>query len=275
MVKKMSSQLSGTLSRIIQFTAALVFLFALWRLWLLWLNPEWFFIDEYNFYTLLATLVVGVGLLAFDEVFKPGEQFVGWKFLCSVGVFSLVIGLLLAIFPEFSLNNPVFLPARAVGLLVFGVLIIVESMLVRAIVVQDKLDIGRGTIAPILIKLTGILVMAWGVYNVVWLLRRWVAWNVHPFSQWQALLLGIGSIFIGLGVVGYIESQKQKAFFQNRRVPLAGAFLLLLLSLLVTNVFLEVFSTLILPITLILSATLIVESLYFINSPTRHRRKSA
>jgi len=266
-----TSKLTDTFSRVLQLTAGLVFLFALWRLWLLWLDPEWFLIDTYNLYSFLSAMTIGIGVLVFDEVFKSKDNFIGWVFLFGVGILSLIIGVFFVFFPEFSLDNPLFLPTHAIILLVFGVIIVFESILIRPSVITLDLDLKKDTIAPILLKMTSIIVVAWGVYNVVWLLRRWVEWNVDPFSQWQTLLLGIGSMMIGFGIITYVELQKRKPFFQSQRVPLVGAFLLLVLSLLVTNVFLEYFSSLILPITLILSASLIAESLYLINSPTRNR----
>lgn len=266
------------MSRLVELTALAVYAFGLWRLWRYFTGPLAY--PEYMLYSVFMAVVVGTGVLCFDEVFKPKGEFVGWAFLLGVGALSLVMGIVFIFFPVFDTSHPVYrIPTSAMGFIVFGFIIVGESLLVRRAVAAGKHGVDADTVGPILLKMTALLLLAWGVYPLLWVLTAYLYLGIAPSELWQLALLGIGSIFVGIVQVGYVESQKRKPQFRRRRLPLLFSFLMLVLALPLSAIFVEsinagyvgplafVPTTLILPITLLLGFALVAESFYLIYHP--------
>jgi len=250
------------LSRLLQVTAFGVFAFGLWELWLyITTEPH----PIYDLYALLVVVVVGLGVFCFDEVFKPKDEYVGWSLLLGVGVLSIIASLFFLVISSFTLE------LRSLGLLVMGIIIVAEGLAVKRIVTTPgEHGVNAKTLAPILLKMTGIIVIAWGVYQLAWTLAAIYGYVTNPFVFWQ-LILGIGSLAVGGFHVAYVESQKRNPVFRWRRATLLVSFILIILGFLTTGVYREAPLTLILPITLVLGAILIAESFYLINYPTMPR----
>ena len=269
---------SGALSRLVELTALLVYLFGLWRLWRYFTAPLAY--PEYMLYSVMIAAVVGTGVVCFDEVFKTKDGFVGWAFLFGVGVLSLVVGILFVFFPVFDMSQPIYrIPTSALGLIVFGIAIVVESLLARRVLAAGKHGVNADTVGPILLKITGIFVLFWGIYPLVWVTSAFLYLGISPSQLWQLALLGIGSILVGGVQVAYVESQKRKPQFRKRRLPLLFSFIMLVLALPLLSIFLAslnagflfVPTTLMLPISLILGFALVFESFYLIYHPVAVR----
>jgi hypothetical protein len=231
-------------------------------------------------YSVLMAMVVGTGVLCFDEGFKVKGELVGWAFLFGVGVLSLVTGIVFVFFPVFDLTHPIFrIPTSAFGFLLFGVILVVESLLVRRAVAAGKHGVNADTVGPILLKMTGIFVLLWGIYPLVWVLTAFLYLGVSPSQLWQLTLLGFGSVLVGFVQVAYVESQKRKPQFRRRRLPLLFSFIMLLTALPLAAIFvasleagfLFVPTTLMLPVSLALGLALIFESFYLIYHPVAVR----
>jgi len=260
-VEKMAEQHS-VLPRLLQLTALGVFAFGLWELWLyVTSEPN----PIYDLYAMLAAVIIGMGIFCFDEVFKPKDEYVGWSLLLGTGVLALVVGLFFLFVSSFNLD------LRSITFLVMGIIIVAEGVTVkRRIVTPGEHGVEAKTLAPILLKMTGILVIAWGVYQLAWSIADIYGLISNPFTFWQ-LILGVGSVIVGGFHVVYVESQKRNPVFHWRRSTLLVSFILIVLGFLTTGVYLEAPTTLILPITLAFGAALVAESFYLINYPTKPR----
>jgi hypothetical protein len=262
------------LSRLVELTALVVYVFGLWRLWRYFTAPLAY--PDYMLYSVMMAAVVGTGVLCFDEVFKTKDGFVGWAFLFGVGVLSLVAGILFVFFPVFDMSHPIYrIPTSAFGFIVFGIAIAVESLLVRRVLAVAKHGVNADTVGPILLKMTGIFVLFWGIYPLVWVFSAFLYLGISPSQLWQLALLGIGSVLVGCLQVVYVESQKRKPRFRKRRLPLLFSFILIVLALPLLSIFLAslnagfllVPTTLMLPISLVLGFALVFESFYLIYHP--------
>jgi hypothetical protein len=127
--------------------------------------------------------------------------------------------------------------------------------------------------------MTGIFVLLWGIYPLVWVLTAFLYLGVSPSQLWQLTLLGFGSVLVGFVQVAYVESQKRKPQFRRRRLPLLFSFIMLLTALPLAAIFvasleagfLFVPTTLMLPVSLALGLALIFESFYLIYHPVAVR----
>jgi hypothetical protein len=262
------------LSRLVELTALVVFVFGLWRLWRYFTAPLAY--PEYMLYSVIIAAVVGTGVICFDEVFKTKDGFVGWAFLFGVGVLSLVVGILFVFFPVFDMSHPIYrIPTSAFGFIVFGIAIVVESLLVRRVLAAGKHGVDADTVGPILLKMTAIFVLIWGIYPLVWVFTAFLYLGISPSQLWQLVLLGIGSVLVGCLEIVYVESQRRKPHFRKRRLPLLFSFILIVLALPLLSIFLAsvnagflfVPTTLMLPISLLLGFALVFESFYLIYHP--------
>lgn len=225
---------------------------------------------------MLIATVVGTGVLCFDELFRVKGEFVGWAFLFGVGVLSLVVGILFIFFPVFDMSHPIYrIPTSAFGFIVLGIAVVVESLLVRRVVAAGKHGVNADTVGPILLKMTGIFVVFWGIYPLVWVLTAFLYLGISPWQLWQLALLGFGGFLVGSVQIAYVESQKRKPQFRKRRLPLLFSFTMIVLALPLTSIFLAsldagflfVPTTLMLPVTLALGFALVFESFYLIYHP--------
>jgi hypothetical protein len=266
------------LSRLIELTALLVYAFGLWRLWRYFTAPLAY--PEFMLYTMLIAAVTGTGMLCYDEVFKVKGEFVGWAFLFGVGVFTLVVGILFIFFPVFDLSQPIYMiPTRALGFVVFGMAIVIESMLARLQLGGGKDEFNADTAGPILLKFTAVLVFFWGTYPLMWVVTAFLCLGISPWQLWQYAVLGVGSMLVAALEIGYVESQKRKPQFRKRRLPLLFSFIMIVLALPLASIFLAsldagllwVPTTLMLPISLILGFALVFESFYLVYHPIAAR----
>lgn len=266
------------MARFIEFTALVVYAFGLQRLWRYFTNPLAY--PEYMLYTMMIAAVVGTGILCYDEVFRVKDEFLGWAFLFGVGVLSLVVGVLFVFLPVFNLTHPLYrIPTNALGCIVLGIVIVLESLLVRRKPAPGKHGINKDNVGPILLKITAVFVLFWGIYPLMWVFTAYLYLAI-PISQlWQYALLGIGSILVAIINIAYVESQKRKPLFRKRRLPLLFNFFLIVLALPLTSIFLAslqagflwVPTTLMLPVSLALGFALISESLYLVYHPVSVR----
>lgn len=256
-----------TLSYLVKATALLAFTYMLWRLWLYVPNNAY----VYNLYAALISAIVGVGLFMFDFIYRLKDRFVGWSFLLGVGLLSLIIGILFVFFADGTIYNPLTLPTVAVAQLGFGLIIIVESFLVRRSCVPGSHGINRETVTPILIRTTALFTIMWGLYHLVWVIRIFDFYGVSLDLQWPLLLLGLGCILIGSAHIIYQEHQKHQPHFIMRKIPLLFSFFMFVLSLFIINIYLVAPDSLIFPISLALGIALLVESFCIFQFPTKIR----
>lgn len=261
---------TGLYSRLLQLTAFIIFFYSLYTLWLYHYFPQ--VPLEWMLYGILTSSTIAVGVLAFDDVFKPQDDFVGWRFLAGFGMLSLLIGVFFIFFPTFDpLSNAFFIiRTRAFAHLIFGVILLIESLLIRGDIGPGDHDVNSDTIGPLLLKFLSIFIIAWGVYHI----SEYIVPYLDGFpltTNWQLLLSGLTSVLVGLVLVIYVERQKRQPRFRNRRLPLLMSFLLLLATLPLTTIFLALPHTFVLPISLGLSVSLVLISFYIVYHPTMSR----
>lgn len=267
---------SNLLSRLLQLTALIFFIFAIYRLYRYFTN--WLTPPEYMIYAIFAAAIVGVSILIFDDVFKPGADFVGWAFLFGVGIFSLLTGLIFTFFPEFTQTNPITgIWLRAFFFLVMGIVLIIESFLVRREVVSVEHGLVADTVGPVILKFAATFGLAWGSYQMAWVLVPYFR-GVPLINMMPLFLSALGFIFVSVVLVGYIETQNRQPFFRYRRFPLLMSFLLLLMILPVTTFYIVIFveftnyELLFNAIFgLVVSLSILSTSLYIVYHPTKAR----
>jgi len=267
---------TNLLSRLLQLTALIFFIFAIYRLYRYftgWLNSP-----DYMIYAIFAAAIVGVSILIFDDVFKPGTDFVGWAFLFGVGVFSLLTGVIFTFNPAFITNNPFTgIWLRAFFFLIMGIIVIIESFLVRREVVKTDHGLVADTVGPVILKFAATFGLAWGSYQMAWVLVPYL--RLVPLTSMMPLFLsGLGFIFVSVVLLGYVESQNRQPHFRYRRFPLLMSFLLLLMIFPVTTFYIVVFveftnyELLFNAIMgLVVNLTILSTSLYIVYHPTKAR----
>jgi hypothetical protein len=270
---------TALLSRIIQLTAIIYFAYAFYRLYIYftdWLPPP-----EYMIYAIFAAIFVGIGLLMYDEVYKPGHDFVRWAFLTGVGFFSLIIGIYFTLFPDFRTDfHLTGIWPRAFFFIVFGFIIIIESLLVRRDVIPGTTGVNADTVGPILLKIASMFTLAWGTYQMAWVIVP-VLRGVALTSILPLFFSALGNVLAGLTLISYVENQKRKPHFRSRRLPLLMSLLLTLMILPLTTTNLYIYLVLAIPNTLELlvnaiiglgtAILLLVTSFYIIYHPTKAR----
>ncbi|MFW9985711.1 MAG: hypothetical protein ACFFDJ_04010 [Candidatus Odinarchaeota archaeon] len=270
---------SNLLSRLLQLTALIFFIYALYRLYRYFTN--WLLPSEYMIYAIFAAIVMGVGILIFDDVFKPGKDFVGWAFLTGLGFLSLITGILFIFFPYFPAPTSLIAGpfwTRAVFFMIMGLIIIIESLLIRREVVPGEHGVTSDTIGPLLLKFTAIFTLAWGSYQMSWVLVPFLR-NVPITSMLPLFLSALGNVLVGLILIIYVENQKRQPLFRLRRLPLFLSFLLVLMILPLTAFYISIYfvNTLLFEILfnaivgLALGLTFLVISFYIVYHPTKAR----
>ncbi len=271
---------SSLLSRLLQLTALIFFVYSGYRLYRYfygWLRPE-----EFMLYAIFLAIIIGIGVMIHDEVFKPGADFVGWAFLFGVGFLSLLIGIIFVFIPPYvGPPSPIFgtLWSRAIFFMVMGIIVIVESLLIRREVFPGKHGVNSDTVGPILLKFVAIFALAWGSYQMSWIIVPFIR-DVPLVSMLPLLFSALGYVLTGLSLLIYVESQKRQPQFRARRFPLLMSFLLLLLLLPLTTFYITVYMTILPPnLELLLNAimclgialTLMLTSFYIVYHPTKAR----
>jgi hypothetical protein len=270
---------SNLLSRLLQLTALIFFIYALYRLYRYFTN--WLQPPEYMIYAILAAIVMGVGVLIFDAGFKPGKDFVGWAFLMGVGFISLLTGIVFVFFPYFPaptslIAGPIW--TRALFFMIMGLIIIIESLLTRREVVPGEHGVNSDTIGPLLLKFTAIFTLAWGSYQMAWILVPFLR-NVPITSMLPLFFSALGNVLIGLILVIYVETQRRKPLFRLRRLPLLLSFLLILMILPLTAFYISIYLVNSALFDILLNAlvglglalTLLIISFYIVYHPTKAR----
>jgi hypothetical protein len=231
---------TNLISRLLQLTALILYAFAGYRLYVYftnWVLPQ----PEYMIYAIFAAIIIGTGILIFDSVFKPGKDYVGWAFLFGVGMLSLIFGILFLFFPEFYLGHPIFaIRERAFIFFLLGIIILVESLLVKREVLKGKHGVNSDTIGPLLLKFTGIFGLSFGAYQMSWVLVPFLR-NVDIFILMPLLFSALGFVITSILLIIYVETQKRQPHFRMRRFPLLMSFILLLLILPNTAIYLQIF----------------------------------
>jgi hypothetical protein len=192
-------------------------------------------------YAVFAAAIVGVSMLIFDDVFKPGTDFVGWAFLFGVGIFSLLTGIIFTFFPYFEDNNPItMIWLRALFFIVMGIIVIIESFLVRREVVQTDHGLVADTVGPVILKFTATFGLAWGSYQMAWVLVPYLR-DVLLINMMPLFISALGFIIVSVLLLIYVETQNRQPHFRYRRFPLLMSFLLLLMLFPVTTFYIVVF----------------------------------
>ncbi len=267
---------TNLLSRLLQLTALIFFIFAIYRLYRYftnWLNPP-----EYMIYAIFAAAIVGVSILIFDDVFKPGADFVGWAFLFGAGVFSFLTGLIFTFYPYFVNNNPITgIWLRALFFLVMGIIVIVESLLVRREVITKDHGLVADTVGPVILKFAATFGLAWGSYQMAWVLVPYLR-GVQLITMMPLFISALGFLFVSVVIISYIETQNRRPHFRYRRFPLLMSFLLLLMIFPITTFYIVVFvefanyELLFNAIMgLVVNFTILCTSLYIVYHPTKAR----
>ena len=270
---------TSSLSRLIQLTAIIYFAYAFYRLYVYF--TEWIEPPAYMIYAIFAAIIVGIGILMFDEVYKPANDYVRWAFLTGVGLLSLIIGIYFTFFPEFRTNFPISgIWPRAFVFIILGLFVLIESILVRRDVIPGTTGVNRDTVGPLLLKFAAMFGLAWGTYQMAWVvvpvLRGVVLTSILPL-----FLSALGFILAGLSLVIYYERQKRQPHFRGRRFPLIMSLLLTLMILPLMATYLYIYLVLALPNTLELlvnaiaglatAIALLGTSFYIIYHPTKAR----
>ncbi|MFX0168076.1 MAG: hypothetical protein ACFE89_01860 [Candidatus Hodarchaeota archaeon] len=270
---------TSLLSRLVQLTAIIYFVYGFYRLYVYftgWLEPP-----EYMIYAIFATIIVGIGILVFDSVYKPGNDYVRWAFLAGVGLLSLIIGIFFMFFPEFKLDFQITgIWPRALFFIVMGLIVIIESLLVRRDVISGSTGVNNDTVGPLLLKFAAMFAFAWGIYQMAWVVVP-VLRGVLLTSILPLFFSALGFVFAGLTLIVYVESQKRQPHFRARRFPLLMTLLLTLLILPITTTYLYIY--LILAITetftlfinalvgLVTTLALLITSFHIVHHPTKAR----
>ncbi len=272
---------SNLLSRLLQVTALIFFIYAMYRLYRYFTN--WLPEPDYMILAVFAAIVISVGILTFDDVFKPGRDFVGWAFLFGVGFLSLLIGIIFVFFPYYPAPlsawfGPIW--SRALFFMVMGLIIVIESLLVRREVIPGSHGLNSDTIGPIILKFAAVFGIAWGGYQMSWVIVPFLR-NVNIFTLLPLLLSAIGFLLMGSLLVIYVETQKRQPHFRMRRFPLLLSFLLVLMILPNTAIYLTIYFNPALPqmtfllfnaiLGLGIGFTLSLTSFYIVYHPTKAR----
>ncbi len=233
------------MSRLIQLTALIFFIYAAYRLFRYFTN--WLPYPEFMIYAIFTAIVIGTGTLIFDDVFKPGNDYVGWAFLFGVGFLSIIFGAVFLIIPPFTGNPGGIIGAiigpfwsRAIFFIAMGIIIIIESLLVRREVFAGDHGLNSDTIGPVILKFTAVFGLAFGGYQMSWVLVSFIR-NIDIFVLMPLLLSALGLVLVCGILLIYAETQKRRPHFRMRRLPLLLSFLLLLLSLPNTAIYLQIF----------------------------------
>jgi hypothetical protein len=270
---------SNLISRLLQITAFIFFIYAGYRLYIYfirWLPPP-----EFMLYAIFLAIFIGTGILIFDDVYKPGRDYVGWAVLFGVGVLSLIIGNVFHFIPP----NPhppsmIFGPfwSRTIFFIVMGVVLIIEALLVRRQVVPGDNGLNSDTIGPVILKFTAIFGLAFGGYQMAWVIVPFLR-QVNLLTLLPLLLSALGFVLVCSILIIYVETQKRQPHFRMRRLPLLLSFLLLLMILPVTTIYLQVY--LINPVmieilfnaimALALAIAILLMSFYIVYHPTKAR----
>lgn len=241
-----------------------------------WLPPP-----EFMLYAIFLAIIIGTGILIFDDVFKPGRDYVGWAFLLSVGVLSLIIGIVFYFIPPYT-GSPSDLFgsiwSRAIFFSVMGVIIIIEALLVRREVVPGDHGLTSDTTGPIFLKFSAIFSLAFGGYQMAWVIVPFLR-NVDIITLMPLLLSALGFVLVCSILIIYVESQKRQPHFRMRRLPLLLSFLLSLMILPNTAIYIQVYliNSAMIEIlfnaimALVLAVALLVTSLYLVYHPTKAR----
>ena len=270
---------TAALSRLIQLTAIIYFAYAFYRLYIYftdWLEPP-----EYMIYAIFAAIIVGIGILMFDEVYKPSVDYVRWAFLTGVGLLSLIIGIFFTFFPEFRTDFPLSgIWPRALIFILLGLIVLIESLLVRRDVIPGTTGVNSDTVGPIILKFAAMFGLAWGIYQLAWVVVP-VLRGLELISILPLFLSALGFVLTGLSLVIYYEREKRQPHFRGRRFPLLMSLLLTLMILPLLATYLYIYLVLTLPNTLELLVNAIIglatavallgTSFYIIYHPTKAR----
>lgn len=271
---------SSLLSRLLQLTALIFFIYSGYRLYRYfygWIQPPAFMLIA-----VFLAIIIGIGVMIHDEVFKPGADFVGWAFLFGVGFLSLLIGIIFIFIPPYQgPPSPIFgtLWSRAIFFMVMGIIVIVESLLIRREVFPGKHSLNSDTVGPILLKFTSVFALAWGSYQMSWIIVPFIR-NVPLTSMLPLFFSALGFVLTGISLMIYVESQKRKPQFRARRFPLLMSFILILLLLPLATFYITIYMTILAPdAELLLNAVmclgialaLMLTSFYIVYHPTKAR----
>ena len=275
---------SNLLSRLLQLTALIFFIYAGYRLYVYF--TDWIMPPEFMIYAIFTAIVIGTSILIYDEVFKPGRDYVGWAFLFGVGFLSLIFGGIFFFIPPFiGTPSPIFGPiwSRALFFLVMGLVVIIESLLVRREVISGEHGLNSDTIGPMILKFTAVFGLAFGAYQMAWVLVPFLR-QVSIFTLMPLLLSALGFVLSSSLLIIYVETQKRQPHFRMRRFPLLLSFILLFLILPNTAIYLQIFisnpdfansvmtNLLFNAVTALgVSVSLLVTSLYIVYHPTKAR----
>ncbi len=233
------------MSRLIQLTALIFFIYAAYRLYRYFTN--WLPYPEFMIYAIFTAIVIGTGALIFDDVFKPGNDYVGWAFLFGVGFLSIIFGVVFFFIPPFTgspsgiigtLIGPIW--SRAIFFIVMGIILVIESLLIRREVVPGDHGLNSDTIGPVILKFTAIFGLAIGGYQMSWVLFPFFR-DVSIFILMPLLLSALGFVLVCSILIIYVETQRRQPHFRMRRFPLLLSFLLLLLTLPNTAIYLQIY----------------------------------
>ncbi len=232
-------------------------------------------------YAIFLAIIIGTGILIFDEVYKPGRDYVGWAFLFGVGFLSLIIGVIFILIPPFSgTGSSIFgtIWSRAIFFSIMGVIIIVEALLIRREVVPGDHGVNSDTIGPIFLKFTAIFGLSFGGYQMAWVLVPFIR-LVDIFTLLPLLLSALGFVLVCSILLIYVETQKRQPHFRMRRLPLLLSFLLLLMILPNTAIYIQVYliNSAMIEIlfnaimALVVATTILLTSFYLVYHPTKAR----
>jgi hypothetical protein len=232
-------------------------------------------------YAIFLAIIIGTGILIFDDVFKPGLDYVGWAFLLGVGTLSLIIGIIFIFIPPYTgAPSDLFgtIWSRAIFFMLMGVIIIIEALLVRREVVPGDHGLNSDTIGPIFLKFTAIFGLGFGGYQMAWVIAPYLR-NVDIFTLLPLLLSALGFVLFCSILIIYVETQKRQPHFRLRRLPLLLSFLLLLMILPVTAIYIQVYfiNPALIEIlfnaimALTLAITILLTSFYIVYHPTKAR----
>ncbi|MFW9830634.1 MAG: hypothetical protein ACFFD8_02555 [Candidatus Thorarchaeota archaeon] len=270
---------SSLLSRLLQFTALIFFIYAGYRLYRYFYG--WLLFEEYMIYAIFLAICIGIGILIHDEVFKPGSDFVGWAFLFGVGFLSFLIGLIFVFIPIYPAPPSLFFGtfwSRAIFFMVMGVIVIIESLLIRREVIPGKHGLNSDTVGPVVLKFASIFALAWGGYQMAWVIIPYIR-DVPLISMMPIFLSALGNVLFGGILLLYVESQKRKPHFRARRLPLLMSFLLLLMIIPLIAFYITIYMTIVATLELLLNGimglgialALVINSFYIVYHPTKAR----
>ena len=270
---------TNLISRLLQITALIFYIFAAQRLYRYFTN--WLPYPEYMIYAIFSAIIIATGIFIFDDVFKPGPHFVGWAFLTGVGVLSLIFGIFFFFIPPYTgSQGTIFGPywTRSIFFLLMGIIIIIESLLVRREVVSGEHGLNSDTIGPVLLKFSALFGLAFGAYQMSWVIVPFLR-NVDLFTLMPLLLSALGLVLVCSLLIIYVETQKRQPHFRMRRFPLLMSFLLLLMILPNTAIYIQVFLINPMMLDILINAfvaigvgvTILAVAFYIVYHPTKAR----